>query len=127
MTQTQTQAETHLAESGFYESGETWCWLDDNGDAPEHVSLTRDQDHGVRYEWPDGSALVISGDGWDMGIHRERLADAQALLDAARDPDGDEWHEPHGCRVPAEYSWTTSHAVLPGPEHEWAAPKAVAQ
>lgn len=56
----------------------------------------------VRYEFEDGSAIVIAGDCWDLGVHASRLAEA-----AERDlhPDADFFgkHRPDPRDV--RYAW----------------------
>ena len=48
----------------------------------------------IRYGWSDGSAIVVCGDIWDFGVHRDRLAEAARRFEPSYGyedllPDGD--------------------------------------
>ena len=56
--------------------GETEEWLEDRleRECVGNPYSTRESEEGTtRYEFPDGSAIVISDVGWALGIHRDRL------------------------------------------------------
>ena len=102
------------------DDGASFHWQDSD-DPAVLAELARarhsyEPEYGGRYEWPDGSAIVEAGDAWDFGIHRDRIDEVQAILDAAQDPDGDAIYEPAGCRTPAEYQWANDSEALPDGE-----------
>ena len=70
-------------------------------------SVSIDQDYEqplVRWEFKDGSSIVEINGFWDYGIHRDRLEEAEKLVD----PDDEEndplyiWPENHS-RIPPEW------------------------
>ena len=118
-TKNPTEAERFMELAGAY-NGTDFDWQDsDRPGVPAELARARrtyEPEYGTRYEWPDGSALVEAGDGWDRGIHRDRIDEVQAILDAAQDPDGDALYEPTGCRTPAAYQWANDSEALPDGE-----------
>ena len=113
-----TEAEGFMEMAGAY-NGTNFDWQSSDDPAVvaklDRARRSYEPEYGTRYEWPDGSALVEHGDGWDRGIHRDRLDEVQAILDAAQDPDGNAIYEPAGCRTPAEYQWANDNgALMPG-------------
>lgn len=37
----------------------------------------------VRHEFPDGSAIVVAGDAWDLGVHRDRADSARERYESS--------------------------------------------
>ena len=65
------------------EDGGDFSWLWDADSAfRQGVPRSVEVASGLRYEWPDGSAIVESGVAWDYGIHRDLLDEARARVDA---------------------------------------------
>ena len=101
-------------------------------DLDEADNWTSD-DGSERYEFEDGSAIVMWGDGWDFGIHRDRLDDAAMAIAKSIDPNatepvfterdafGDQFV--HDCSHEALFAGTTGD--LPGlrSSEDWHLPK----
>ena len=119
-----TDAQSHI---DSYETADGFRWLHPETETDEwaasldKANQTHDPRYGTRYEWPDGSAVIVSGDGWDYGVHRDRIAVVQALLDAAiKEADDDPLIDrPSGIDCPAQYHWCSGHSeALPAAESE---------
>ena len=98
----------------------TWCDEDHNDELERQVRICvcNENPDNTRYEWPDGSAIVSTGDAWDYGVHATRLEAAQRLLHEYRDSGWD--HDVEG----AEFSWTEDDRVF---ATEWRYPEEVVQ
>ena len=98
----------------------TWC-DEDHQDELERmgtICVWNETGDTTRHEWPDGSAIVSMGGGWDYGVHATRLEAAQRILDNLRDSGRE-----NAVGEP-EFSWTEDHQVL---TTEWTYPEPVVQ
>lgn len=100
--------------------GQCFEWLNPEAETDDWAASldaaiqTHDPRHGTRYEWPDGSAIVVSGDAWDLGIHRDRL-DAMTALIESLDYDSD-FYRPTEAACPASFQWAyEQHPFLLNP------------
>ena len=81
---TPTAAQTHVEQFQDNIDGQDFTWCDDPLAAqalPLQVERASDRKDTYRYEWPDGSSIVVAGACWDFGVHSSRLIEAQAVLD----------------------------------------------
>ena len=63
------------------------------GFAPLFWRFSNDADSPIRYEFADGSAIVIAGNSWDYGVHANKLEGARNR------------YKPED-NVPVEFAWT---------------------
>ena len=57
--------------------GQIWDWQDQPG--VPHPSKSEFDDAHKRYEFADGSAIVVLGDGWDFGYTRTECEDPEII------------------------------------------------
>ena len=73
----------HVLQAGSRNHGQNWAWLTDSEgnrrrDVPEPTVSEDGADE--RYEWPDGSAIVVQAQmAWDFGFHRDELTDERLV------------------------------------------------